>query len=571
MNINSASNMTHKIYIPPNASSTITSRFSVAELNAHGIFVAERPEEANFIVAALAEELAPFVNQYGSDKSYLVWCDEPLWSYIYQKFDTSKVKVFSSSPARSTDEICINVMNCFTGDIYFNNQHFLNCSYHLDFERLRQTSKKSLFKESTSGENRKIAAFLTYRNEGKWNFDHSSGIRGLSNLRTRLAMEGRLFNKIDIVGQGWPSGMALKEDRAGVDGKDPFELKLEDYANYHFALCIENTWAPYYVSEKIWHAIISGCLPIYFAGPRHTIYQDFPRNSFIDYFDFKDPVELFEFVDRITEVEFNTRMTLCLDALQNSLLKSQEGRVSLQMQLHQFAERIKCMANEIDNKTIAMRNLFPSPNWNAILGIKNPVILDIGANDGGTSEQFARLFPESRIFAFEPDQRPIARFKQRLTYLPAGQVTLFECVVSDVNGEIDFFMSDGKGQDLNWYDSGWDLSGSIKKPIEHLTVMPNITFSNRISVKSTTLDTWAENNIVTNVDLAWIDVQGAELNVISQGKKLLDQTRFLYMEYADKELYEGQASVKQLLAELPGFEVLQVYAGDVLFRNRLLK
>ena len=71
--------------------------------------------------------------------------------------------------------------------------------------------------------------------------------------------------------------------------------------------------------------------------------------------------------------------------------------------------------------------------------------------------------------------------------------------------------------------------------------------------------------------MAWIDVQGAELNVIREGKKLLEQTRFLYMEYADKELYEGQANVQQLLAELPGFEVIQVYAGDVLLRNRLLK
>jgi FkbM family methyltransferase len=563
--------MMYKIYVPPNAASTITSRFSVEELSTYGIHLAENPDETDVIVSALAEELVPFVNQYGSMKNYLVWCDEPLWSCTFQKFDTSRVKVFSSSPAHYTDEIFVNVMNCFTGDIYFNNQHFLNSAYHINFESLRQTSKKSLFKDSISAADRKIVSFLTYRNEGKWNFDHPSGIHGLSNLRTRVALEGRLFNKVDIVGRGWPSGMALKEDRAGVDGKDPFQLKLEGYENYHFALCFENTYAPYYVTEKIWHAIIAGCLPIYFAGPQHTIYQDFPRNSFIDYFDFKDPIELFEFVDSITEVEFNSRMTLCLDALQNSLFKSQEGQIPLQMQLSQFAYRIKSISSETVTKPIAMHDLFPTPNWQQILGNKNPIILDIGANDGGTSEHFARSFPESRIFAFEPDERPIARFKQRLTYLPAGQVTLFEGVVSDVNGEIDFFMSDGKGQDLTWYDSGWDLSGSIKKPIEHLNLMPNITFPNKISVKSTTLDTWAENNAVIHVDLAWIDVQGAELNVISQGKNIMDKTRFLYMEYADKELYEGQASVKQLLAELPGFEVLQVYAGDVLLRNRLLK
>lgn len=559
--------MKYRIYVPENGQATITSRFSLQELSLQNICVTQSPEDANVIVAALAEELAPFVNQYGSRRRYIIWCDEPLWSCIFQRFDISRVRV--SSLPLSEINIPIEVMNCFTGDIFFSNYHFLNESYHLSFKQLSLASKRPRFHGALASSERRIAAFLTYRNETKWKFEHSSGIRSLNILRTRVALEGKIFNKVDIFGQGWPLGLAIKDDRYGSDGRDPFSVKLDDYRSYHFAWCPENTWAPYYVSEKIWHAIISGCLPIYYAGPQHTIYQDFPRNSFIDYFDFKDPIELFEFVDNISESEFNSRIALCFQSLQNSLLISQEGRVALQMQLSRFTDRLESLRQESMLKQIPIQNLFPEPNWRAILGSGPLTILDVGANDGGTSAQFANLFPDSHVYAFEPDQRPIARFRQRWAHLLQSRVTLFEGVVSDVDGEMDFFMSDGQSPDLSWYESGWDLSGSTKKPIGHLTDIPTITFDKVVIVKSIKLDTWASRSNVMSADLAWIDVQGAELNVIHGGGKLLSRTRFLYMEYSDKRLYEGQASVQELLGALPQFEVLQVYSGDVLFRNKM--
>lgn len=561
--------MKHYIYVPPNSHPTITSRFSINELNFYDIFISDTPDEATIIVASLAEHLAPFVNTFGSHKRYLLWCDEPLWSYTFQKFDARRVYV--SSLALSENFISVDIMNCFTGDVFFSNYHFLNSSYHLSFQNLNLVSKRKFFHDSIPPKDRKIAAFLTYRNEGKWNYEHSSGIKSLNNLRTRVALEGKLFDKVDVFGQGWPLGMSQKENRFGTEDKDQFEIKLDYYKNYHFAWCVENTWVPFYVSEKIWHSIIAGCLPIYYAGPEHTIYQDFPPNSFIDYFNFKDPVELFEYIEHISEAEFNARMLLCLQTLQNALLVSDEGRSTLQMQLKFFADRLDNIEREIKIKPIAIKNLFPSPDWKSILGNGHLTILDIGANDGGTSAQFSNWFPDAKIFSFEPDQRPITRFKQNFAHLLQDRISLFEGVISDINGEIDFFMSDGKGQNLNWYESGWDLSGSIKKPLEHLIENPDVTFPKSIRVKSITLDSWSEKSNVKHADLIWVDVQGAELNVIRGGKKLLRQTRFLYMEYADKELYEGQASVQELTAELPEFEVVQVYAGDVLFRNRILK
>ena len=68
-----------------------------------------------------------------------------------------------------------------------------------------------------------------------------------------------------------------------------------------------------------------------------------------------------------------------------------------------------------------------------------------------------------------------------------------------------------------------------------------------------------------------VDVQGAEQDVIAGAPTILQKTRFLYTEYSNNELYEGQLSLKRLLALLPSFEVEARYPGDVLLRNRRMK
>jgi hypothetical protein len=64
-----------------------------------------------------------------------------------------------------------------------------------------------------------------------------------------------------------------------------------------------------------------------------------------------------------------------------------------------------------------------------------------------------------------------------------------------------------------------------------------------------------------------MDVQGAERDVLSGGKRTLERTRFLYTEYGEREMYEGQYTFKQLVNALPEFEVVTRYPADVLLRN----
>src|ERR1043165_3918927 len=61
-----------------------------------------------------------------------------------------------------------------------------------------------------------------------------------------------------------------------------------------------------------------------------------------------------------------------------------------------------------------------------LIGKDDPVIIEVGANVGQTTEEFLREMPGSKIFCFEPEPRAIAKFKDRIS---SPNVTLFECAV----------------------------------------------------------------------------------------------------------------------------------------------
>ena len=92
-----------------------------------------------------------------------------------------------------------------------------------------------------------------------------------------------------------------------------WDRKSEILRDYHFNICLENTAYGYYCTEKIWHAIVSRCLPIY-HGKGTRIYETFPRGSFLDCADFADFDQLFDAIRAMSLEEYVERMNLCIQA-----------------------------------------------------------------------------------------------------------------------------------------------------------------------------------------------------------------------------------------------------------------
>lgn len=199
-----------------------------------------------------------------------------------------------------------------------------------------------------------------------------------------------------------------------------------------------------------------------------------------------------------------------------------------------------------------------------LLGYDDPVIFDVGANCGQTTIELLKVMPQATIFAFEPDPRAIARFRQNIQH---PNVHLQECAVGATVGTITFHQSSG-AEDLPNYRAGWDQSGSIRRPQGHLQIWPWVKFETQIEVPIVTLDSWADANGVDEVDFIWADVQGAESDLVEGASRILSTARYFYTEYSNSEWYEGQITLPELAEKLPEFELIRRYESDVLFRNR---
>jgi len=196
----------------------------------------------------------------------------------------------------------------------------------------------------------------------------------------------------------------------------------------------------------------------------------------------------------------------------------------------------------------------------------DPTILEIGCNDGSNTRWFLEVFDSPRIFCFEPDPRAASRFRRQIGERP--EISFYEYAIGNKNGEETFFMSGG--EETEEMPEGWDRSGSIRKPKNVTRAHPWCKFEKNIIIPTKTLDTWCAEQGIDQIDFIWMDVQGAEIDVIRGGRNALRKTRFLYTEYNNKELYEGQLSLKQLLKELPWFDVVVRYEDDILLKNKTL-
>ena len=183
------------------------------------------------------------------------------------------------------------------------------------------------------------------------------------------------------------------------------------------------------------------------------------------------------------------------------------------------------------------------------------MFLELGAHQGTDTAWMASI-ADVTIHAFEPDPRN--------HQAPRPNVTLHRAAIAERDGPGSLILSQrGWGQE-------WTHSSSIKQPKNHLQRYP-VSFGEAVSVQLVALDTFCQQQGFDVIDFIWADIQGAEGEMIRGGRQTLARTRYLYTEYSDDELYEGQATLRDILELLPGFRVIELWPDDVLLENRQLQ
>ena len=185
------------------------------------------------------------------------------------------------------------------------------------------------------------------------------------------------------------------------------------------------------------------------------------------------------------------------------------------------------------------------------------VFFELGAHKGADTQWMASL-PGVTIHAFEPDPR------NDISHLP-DNVIKNKKAISDLNGEVQFTLSEKYGNDT------WTYSSSIFKPKNHFIQYPSVKFGGTVNVESITLDTYCANNDVKYIDFIWSDIQGAEGNMVRGATEILKRTKYLYTEFSNREMYEGQLPLAKIMEMLPNWKILYLYEDPGSDDNVLLE
>ncbi len=121
--------------------------------------------------------------------------------------------------------------------------------------------------------------------------------------RRALARLARaLPDQFDFYGMGWEGTALGRSSCYRGEAKD----KASVFSRYRFALVYENAQVPGYVSEKIWDAMRSGCVPVYLGAPNVGAYV--PEACFVDRRRFASDAALAAHLATVTEAEHDKRL-----------------------------------------------------------------------------------------------------------------------------------------------------------------------------------------------------------------------------------------------------------------------
>lgn len=194
---------------------------------------------------------------------------------------------------------------------------------------------------------------------------------------------------------------------------------------------------------------------------------------------------------------------------------------------------------------------FDKGHWHDVVKAAVPtarVVLDCGANVGHTTKALRALYPDAKIFAFEPVHQVFTHLVERCRSIGA---TAVKKAVADHDGSTTInITASHECHSLLRFQPGNPCSPWTREVGTE-------------TVEVCTLDQWCQDNGVepSHIDVIKLDVQGAELLALRGAKRILGTVRAVYLEVSFIPLYEGAP----LLDEIDAFMSAQGFARQALY------
>lgn len=163
------------------------------------------------------------------------------------------------------------------------------------------------------------------------------------------------------------------------------------------------------------------------------------------------------------------------------------------------------------------------------------VVFDVGARDCNESADFARAYPAATVYAFECNPATLPQCRAVMASEP--RVVLTEKAASDQNGRLAFFPTNPERTQTGIAGGNPGASSLF----EASGAYPEECYvQDRVEVETIRLDEFCAARGITEIDVLWMDVQGAELLVLRNALKALSGALLIQAEVEFVELYRGQ-------------------------------
>lgn len=185
------------------------------------------------------------------------------------------------------------------------------------------------------------------------------------------------------------------------------------------------------------------------------------------------------------------------------------------------------------------------------------IIFDIGSRDCVQSIEFYKEFPNSKIYAFECNPNTLEICKKNIEPY-SDRITLIEGAVCDYDGSITFYPINQKKTITTWADGNPGAS-SIFKSNGKYTIEKYV--QDEIITNCHRLDSIMKKYGISNVDIIWMDLQGAELLALKGLGNHLQNVKYIHTEVSYNEMYSGQV----MFYELNNY----ILSNDFVIKNNL--
>jgi FkbM family methyltransferase len=185
----------------------------------------------------------------------------------------------------------------------------------------------------------------------------------------------------------------------------------------------------------------------------------------------------------------------------------------------------------------------------------NRIILDVGANNGESCYNFTKR--GDIVYAFEPTPDLL---KKHLLSKQSEKYIVIPKAVSDFDGKAEFNISPLRGGGCSsLYEFSDDLETTWKGRTDFVV-------SETISVEVTRIDTFIEENNISEISWMHCDTQGNDLKVLQSFGKYLNLLKAGVVEVCSKNpLYKNASNSKESVLEFlneNGFTVKNISSND---------